>query len=109
MEDELLEVVLMGRELGCFIWIMCQKSDSTDIPTKIRNNMIWSCALGMPPATTYQTIFGHSADIPVRRLTAGQGFHTFQGLTRMPSRIDFPHVRKGFKVEKLFMPPKAKP
>lgn len=52
VEEILRNVVLMGRQLGFFAWIAMQKSDSSDIPTAIRDNLPWKICLGNAPSTT---------------------------------------------------------
>ncbi|MDL2288558.1 hypothetical protein LJC32_04165 [Oscillospiraceae bacterium OttesenSCG-928-F05] len=86
----LRNIVLQGRQLGFFLWIAMQKSDATDIPTAIRDNLIWKVVLGNAPDTTYQTAFEHSADLPKRKFKPGQGLYTYMGITRQPRVMSFP-------------------
>lgn len=85
----LRQIVLMGRQLGCFLWVLQQKSDATDLPTAIRDNLVCKVCLGNVPKTTYITTF-ETSDIPSKKLTAGQGYFTYMGITREPQYISFP-------------------
>lgn len=86
----LRNIVLQGRQLGFFIWVIMQKSDSSDIPTAIRDNLIWKVVLGLATNTTYMTAFEHAADLPKRNFGPGQGLYTYQGRTREPKITAFP-------------------
>lgn len=83
-------IVLQGRQLGFFLWVVMQKSDSTDIPTAIRDNLIWKVVLGSATNTTYLTCFEHAADLPERKFGLGQGLYSYQGLTLKPQITSFP-------------------
>lgn len=93
VEEILRNVVLMGRQLGFFAWICMQKSDSSDIPTAIRDNLPWKICLGNAPATTLMTIFGRSADLPSRHWGKGQGLIYCDGITAAPRPVSFPTLR----------------
>lgn len=86
----LRNIVLQGRQLGFFLWVVMQKSDSTDIPTAIRDNLIWKVVLGSATNTTYITTFEHAADLPKRKFKQGQGLYSYQGLTLKPQLTSFP-------------------
>lgn len=86
----LRNIVLQGRQLGFFLWAIMQKSDSTDIPTAIRDNLVWKVVLGSATNTTYITCFEHSADLPKRKFKPGQGLYSYQGLTMKPQITSFP-------------------
>lgn len=86
----LRNIVLQGRQLGFFLWILMQKSDATDLPTSIRDNLIWKVVLGNATSTTYITTFEKSADLTIRKFRCGQGLYSYQGLTRQPQLTSFP-------------------
>lgn len=88
----LRNIVLQGRQLGFFLWVVMQKSDSTDIPTSIRDNLIWKVVLGSATNTTYLTCFEHAADLPKRKFGPGQGLYSYQGLTIKPQITSFAHL-----------------
>ena len=90
VEELLRNVILMGRQLGFFVWVAMQKSDSSDIPTAIRDNLPWKVCLGNAPATTLMTIFGRSADLPSRHWGKGQGLIYCDGITAAPRPVSFP-------------------
>lgn len=86
----LRNIILQGRQLGFYLWIVMQKSDSSDIPTAIRDNLIWKVVLGSATSTTYMTAFEHSADLPKRNFGPGEGLYTYQGITKKPKVTSFP-------------------
>lgn len=86
----LRSIVLKGRQLGFFIWIVMQKSDASDIPTAIRDNLPWKVVLGTATNTTYMTTFEHAADLPKRKFGPGQGLYTYEGRTQNPKLTSFP-------------------
>ena len=90
VEEILRNVVLMGRQLGFFAWICMQKSDSSDIPTAIRDNLPLKVCLGIAPSTTLITIFGRSTDLPSRHWGKGQGLIFCDGITAAPRPVSFP-------------------
>ena len=83
-------IVLQGRQLGYVLLVLMQKSDSSDISTSIRSNLVFTVVLGNATRTTLLTAFEESADIPIRKFEKGEGIYTYQGLTRQPSLISFP-------------------
>lgn len=90
VEEIMRNIVLMGRQLGFYMWIAMQKSDSSDIPTAIRDNLPWKICLGNAPSTTLMTIFGRSADLPSRHWGKGQGLIYCDGITAAPRPVSFP-------------------
>ena len=90
VEELMRNVILMGRQLGFYMWIAMQKSDSSDIPTAIRDNLPLKICLGNAPATTLMTIFGHAADLPSRHWGKGQGLVYCDGITAAPRPVSFP-------------------
>lgn len=86
----LRNIVLQGRQLGYFLWIVMQKSDASDIPTSIRDNLIWKVVLGNATRTTYVTAFEESANLPIRNFSCGKGLYSYQGITRQPQITSFP-------------------
>lgn len=86
-------IVLQGRQLGFFLFVLMQKSDSSDISTAIRSNLIFTVVLGNATRTTLLTAFEESADIPVRKFDKGEGVYTYQGMTRQPCLISFPKLK----------------
>lgn len=90
VEELVRTVVLMGRQLGFYMWIAMQKSDSSDIPTAIRDNLPWKICLGNAPSTTLLTIFGHAADLPNRHFGKGQGMMYCDGITVAPRPVSVP-------------------
>jgi len=90
-------IVMQGRQLGFFLWIVMQKSDAASITTDIRDNLVTKIVLGQSERTTYETAFGVSAvaNIPNRRYLPGQGVFTCPGVTLQghPKLCYFPTLR----------------
>ena len=89
----LRSITLEGRQLGFVLVLLTQKADSNDIPTQIRDNLVFKCVLGNAPNTTYLTTFEHAADLLQRKFAAGEGLFSYQGITREPQFISFPTLR----------------
>lgn len=90
----LSEVVLQGRQLGFFLIIAMQKSDSTLIETYLRDNLLLKVCLGNAEQTTITTCFGPGVEIPPRFMGIGEGFYTAAGVANEPrlmmaSKLDF--------------------
>lgn len=87
----LRNIVLQGRQLGFFLWIVMQKSSAEDIPTSIRSNLLLKIVLGRADRTTYQTAFEDSAkEVKALDLKQGEGLYYYPGRTRSPKRMSFP-------------------
>lgn len=87
----LRNIVLQGRQLGFFLWIVMQKASAEDIPTSIRSNLLLKIVLGRADRTTYQTAFEDSAkEVKALDLKQGEGLYYYPGRTRSPKRMSFP-------------------
>lgn len=87
---QLQEIIFMGRQLGYYLVLILQKTDATTIPTSIRDNMGFRIVLGQNDATTYQTTFGTSSEIPKIKMKAGNGWYTVNGGTLSPRLAEMP-------------------
>lgn len=97
---QLQEIIFMGRQLGYYLVLILQKTDATTIPTSIRDNMGFRIVLGQNDATTYQTTFGTSSEIPKIKMKAGNGWYTVNGGTLSPRLAETPTIN--FNLERLF-------
>ena len=88
----LTNIIQKGRQLGFFMWIIMQKSDSKILPTYLRDNLVFKVVLGQATDTTYQTAFEEYADLPRLKFQPGYGLYSFQGLTRQPKVCSFPRL-----------------
>lgn len=86
----LTNIIQKGRQLGFYMIIIMQKSDSKILPTYLRDNLVFKVVLGQATDTTYQTAFEEYADLPKLNFSAGQGLYSYQGLTRQPKVCSFP-------------------
>jgi len=70
-------LILEGRQLGCHLIISMQKSDSTILPTHLRENMLFSVVLANSGEQTYITAFGNeiASTIPSRDRQKGEGIY----------------------------------
>lgn len=85
-------IILEGRQLGCFIILALQKSDADIVNTLIRDQMIFKCVLGDSEDLTYVTTFGQGALIPNAKMTIGRGIYTLSGKANIPSLCSMPRL-----------------
>lgn len=83
-------IVLKGRQSGFFLWIVMQQAGSNNIPTFIRDNLPWKVVLGNAEDQTYVTAFGAGADIPLRKMEAGDGVFMYPAVANKPRLCEFP-------------------
>lgn len=88
----LSQVVLQGRQLGFFIWIVMQKSDATLLPTNLRENLPVKFVLGNAEKQTYTTAFGVGVDIPEKDFSLGQGVFTSPIVASTPKICHFSYL-----------------
>lgn len=84
------EIVLEGRQLGFFLFIVMQKSDATLIDTALRDNLPLKIVLGNAEQQTYVTAFGTGVDIPNRNYGQGEGVFTEPSIAPQPKLVQFP-------------------
>ena len=89
---QLQEIIFMGRQLGCYLVLILQKTDATIIPTSFRDNMGFRILLGQNDATTYQTTFGTSSDVPKIKMKSGNGWYTVDSGTLSPRLAETPTI-----------------
>lgn len=101
--SQLQHIIFMGRQLGCYLILVLQKTDATTIPTAIRDNMGFKIVLGSNDRTTYQTTFGESASIPKIKMETGNGWYMLDGQELTPHLAETPTINFDFKmaIEKL--------
>ena len=73
MQSQLTQLVLQGRQLGVFIWIITQKPMADTLPTSIRSNLGVRLLLGDSDPTEQDVVFESRIKSPQQRLT-GQGY-----------------------------------
>ncbi|MCG7335392.1 hypothetical protein MHZ95_08885 [Sporosarcina sp. ACRSM] len=88
----LSQVVLQGRQLGFFLWIVMQKSDATLLPTNLRENLPVKFVLGNAEKQTYTTAFGTGVDIPEKNFQLGQGVFTCPIVANTPKICHFGYL-----------------
>lgn len=103
---QLQEIIFMGRQLGCYLVLILQKTDATTIPTSIRDNMGFRIVLGQNDATTYQTTFGISSEIPKIQMKTGNGWYTVDGGILSPRLAEMPTLN--FDLNKVIETIRAK-
>lgn len=86
------QIVLQGRQLGFFLFVVMQKSDSTSLPTMIRDNLPLKIVLGNAEEQTYITAFGYSKDIPKYKFRRGEGVYTFPEIANNPKICSFSYL-----------------
>lgn len=86
------QVVLQGRQLGFFLFIVMQKSDSSSLPTMIRDNLPLKIVLGNAEQQTYVTAFGTGVAIPNYNFRIGEGVFTYPGIANNPKICAFSNL-----------------
>lgn len=89
---DLRDIVLMGRQLGFYIYIVMQKSDATTLPTMLRDSLTLKIVLGAAEDTTYTTAFGPGARIPAHSYKVGEGVFTSAGQVNRPRILCVPAI-----------------
>lgn len=84
------QIVLKGRQAGCFLWVVMQQAGSDNIPTYIRDNLPWKVVLGNAEKQTYVTAFGAGTKIPERKMKKGDGVYTYPEFANVPKLCSFP-------------------
>ena len=93
-------ITLTGAGCG-FFWIcVMQKSDSSSLPTMVRDSMTFKTVLGSAEQTTYITAFGNGVTIPKRQLKTGEGLYTNAGYTNDPKLLFVPSLN--FDIKEAF-------
>lgn len=87
----LYSIILQGRQLGFFVFLILQKSDATLIDTALRENMPLKIVLGNSENQTYVTAFGTSVVIPNRNYAVGEGVFTEPRLAPEPKLVQCPY------------------
>lgn len=90
------EVILQGRQLGFFLFLVMQKSDATFIDTALRENMPLKIVLGNSGQQTYVTAFGVGVDIPNRHYQMGEGVFIEPAIAPEPKLVQCPSI--GFDI-----------
>lgn len=86
------EVILQGRQLGFFMFLVMQKSDATLIDTALRDNIPLKIVLGNSEQQTYVTAFGAGVDVPNRHYQTGEGVFTEPVIAPEPKLVQFPFL-----------------
>jgi len=89
----LYEIVLQGRQLGFFLFLIMQKSDASLIDTALRDNIPLKIVLGNSEQQTYITAFGVGVDIPNRHYLVGEGVFTEPVLAPESKLVKFPFCK----------------
>lgn len=93
VRHELQSIIYMGRQSGCYVVFITQKTDATVIPTSIRDQLGFRLVLGQNDSTTYQTAFGQSANVPDLPLNSeGSGFYVLDGGNLVPRFVQTPRL-----------------
>lgn len=71
----LSRIVLKGRQLGFFLWIVMQKSDAILLPTNLRENPPVKFVLGNAEKKTYTTAFSTGVDTKEEFLIRSRYLH----------------------------------
>ncbi len=90
-------IVLMGRQLGFFVFISMQKSDAKLIDTAWRENLPVKIVFGNNDSTTYITTFGNGVQVPNRFYGVGEGVFIAPEITSIPKIFVAPTMKFDFE------------
>lgn len=86
------QVVLEGRQLGFFIWFVMQKSDSSLIPTYIRENLPVKFVIGNAEKQTNITAFGSGVETKEKDFQLGEGLFVCPLVANQPKLCHFSYL-----------------
>lgn len=89
----LSDCILLGRQLGVFLFMIMQSAPANNIPTVIRDQLIFKVVMGNSDDSTYTVAFGAGVDIPIRKYPVGYGVYTYAGKTEKPKILAFPTIK----------------
>lgn len=108
MIDDLLEVILKGRQVGCNVILAMQKPTYDDLPTKLRDNMMHHISMGRLSDSGYQMTFGdENANKKFRFIERLNGKKVYgrgySGIFGLPAQEFYaPNLTKGFSFFDVF-------
>lgn len=89
----LSDIVLTGRSTGVFLWIVAQATQASNIPTFLRDQMIFRAVMGNSDSSAYLALES-SVDIPSMKFNKiGYGVYTYSGKTKKPKIMAAPLIR----------------
>lgn len=91
MYATLVQLILMGRQLGIFVCVATQKAGADTIPTEIRSNLIFKCLLGAGETTDYVTSFEIHSFKP-EKCSVGQGYYVMARDGATVRKIEVPKM-----------------
>lgn len=108
MIDDLLEVILKGRQVGSYVILAMQKPTYDDLPTKLRDNMMHHISMGRLSDNGYQMTFGdENANKKFRFIERLNGKKVYgrgySGIFGLPAQEFYaPNLTKGFSFFDVF-------
>lgn len=108
MIDDLLEIILKGRQVGSYVILAMQKPTYDDLPTKLRDNMMHHISMGRLSDSGYQMTFGdENANKKFRFIERLNGKKVYgrgySGIFGLPAQEFYaPNLTKGFSFFDVF-------
>ena len=93
VKKNLSKLILQGRQLGCFIWVVMQKSDSDLINTRYRENIPIKAVFGASEEQTYVTTFGRNVYVPKYNFEVGEAVLIAPYIARNPKVLFAPNLK----------------
>ncbi|CDC08789.1 ftsK/SpoIIIE family protein [Lachnospiraceae bacterium CAG:364] len=76
--DEIIgNIIREGRQLGCFVVIAQQQTNSQNLPTELKENIPCKIILGNSERQTYMTALGAIPDVTKRNFKTGEGIFCY--------------------------------
>lgn len=108
MMDDLLEIILKGRQVGSYVILAMQKPTYDDLPTKLRDSMMHRISMGRLSDSGYQMTFGdENANKKFRFIERLNGKKVYgrgySGIFGLPAQEFYaPNLTKGFSFFDVF-------
>ncbi len=95
--DDLLQIILMGRQLGFFLVLACQRPDAKFMPDGMRDQFGLRIALGKMSSLGYTMMFGETDKAFKNKKVKGRGYADTGG--NMIMEFYSPLVPKGYDLQ----------
>lgn len=73
VDDVVGNTIREGRQIGCFMILAQQQTNSGNLPTEYKENIPWKIILGKAERQTYMTALGEIPELANRKFLCGQG------------------------------------
>ncbi|WP_426787214.1 FtsK/SpoIIIE domain-containing protein [Staphylococcus capitis] len=90
-DKHLKQLILKGRQAGCFVCLITQQANAKNVPTEIRDQCGFRTFLGQPKLQDKAMVFGDGYEYIDRVYDKGEGLFLLDGVTDNPTLIQTPY------------------